>query len=438
MLTSEERNDIMVYNRQTTRRDFLKKTAHLGGKELLADWGIAKEKTYFIANPAYLETLDAAYTADNLDLFKNYVIVRTYHMLAPYADLTLRDLRQDYQNKRYGIRTNRTEEERASYLLQGLMPYETGQIYFKERCSEATVADVRDIIDEVRAVYRKRLLANTWLSPQTREKAVEKLDALRVFVGGPAPDDLPLIDSMHVVTAESEGGNLLKNCLLSQAYAAKEMQKLVGTDFDPDKWYAFNPQDVNAAYVTDNNSITIPAGILQKPFYDPAASRGTNLGGIGVVIGHEISHAFDPNGSHTDKDGNLKDWWTAADYKAFQQRADAFAPYYSKYALGPGLYENGKLVMNEAIADCGGLSVVTEIAAGQKSTLQAVYRNFATVFASKYTAQLLHQLLMLDPHPNGSARVNGALSATDGFYSAYDIASGDGMYIPLTERVKLW
>lgn len=438
MLTSEEENDIMVQNRMVTRKEFLEMTPHLDGKRLLKDWGLSREKVFFLSNPDYLCQIDAAYTDENLELMRNYFIARTYDMVAPFADIPLRDITKAYYNQRYGIKQNRTERERASYLLQDLLPYETGQIYLKKRCTPHMIQDVRAMTDEVRKVYRSRLEANAWMSPRTRAQAIEKLDALRVFVGGPAADDKPLIEDMHVVVPESEGGDLLGNILASLAWAAREEQNLIGTDFNPDKWYAFDPQDVNAAYISDNNSITIPAGILQPPFYDANASRGTNLGGIGAVIGHEISHAFDPNGSHTDKDGNVRNWWTKADYEAFQKRAAAFAPYYSRYELAPGQYENGKLVMNEAIADCGGLSAVTEIAAGDKTALQDLYRNFASIFASKYTDQLLHQLLMLDPHPEGRARVNGALSSTDGFYGAYDIATGDGMYIAEKDRVKLW
>lgn len=438
LLTSEEMNDIMVQNRQVSRQEFIAMTPHLDGEALLKAWHLEKEQTLYLADPAYLQALDAAYTADNLDLFRQYFTFRVYHQLAPYSDIPLRDLRQHYQNHRYGIRASRTEKEQASYMLQSLMPYELGQIYLKERCTPETQAAVRQIIDEVRQVYRSRLEQNTWLTAATRAKAIEKLDGLRVFVGGPAADDKPLIEDMHAVVPEGKGGDLLTNILQNEAWAAKEEEKLVGTDFNPDKWYAFNPQDVNAAYISDNNSITIPAGILQAPFYDSHASRGTNLGGIGVVIGHEISHAFDPNGSHTDKDGNLIDWWTPADHAAFQKRASAFAPYYSRYQLAPGLYENGQLVMNEAIADCGGLSVATVIAGTDESVRRDLYKSFAAIFASKYTDQLLYQLVKLDPHPNGKARVNGALSSTEGFYKAYDIVRGDGMYVGPDQRVSLW
>lgn len=438
MLTSEEQNDILVQYRRVSKDELEGLLPHIGGKKLLSAWGLSKESTFYVSNKEYMKAVDDTYIDANVELFKDYFLFRTYSTLAPFSDTKLRDIKADYQNTRLGITKKKSERQRAISLIQSLMPYETGQVYFANRCTPETIADVTNMIEEVRNVYGKRLEQNTWLSAQTKQKALEKLSALRIFVGGPKPDDKPIMETMHDVTPKGEGGTLLSNYLASLAYAQRQQTALVGTDFDLNKWYAFNPQDVNAAYISDNNSITIPAGILQKPFYDPKASRGTNLGGIGVVIGHEISHAFDPNGSHTDKDGNLVNWWTDGDYKAFTERAEAFAPYYSKYILAPGIQENGALVTNEAIADCGGLSVVTELAKGDEKTLQELYRNFAYVFASKYTTQLLRQLALLDPHPIGKARVNGALSSTDGFYDAYDVIPGSGMYVAPKERVQIW
>ena len=369
---------------------------------------------------------------------KSYAVFRIMDGFAPYADRRLRDLQRSYTQYRFGIEKSRSDEETASRMVQALLPYEFGQIYMKDHCSPDAVRDVTAMIDEIRGVYRERLLKNDWLGEDTKKEAVGKLDALRVFVGGPAADDKPIIEDMPDVVSEEDGGDLLSNIMHNAVLVQDQVHQLIGTDFDPDKWYAFQPQDVNAAYIPANNSITIPAGILNPPFYSPDASYGANLGGIGVVIGHEISHAFDPNGSQYDKDGNMKNWWTAGDYAMFQQKAAAFAPYYSRYEVGEGLYENGALVANEAIADCGGLSVATEIAGGDENTLRDLYRSFAAIFASKMTPQLLLQSVQTDPHPIMQARVNGALSATDSFYEAYDVENGDGMYVAPEQRVKLW
>lgn len=438
MLSSEERNDFAVLNTMYTRKEIEAFMPHMDGRRLLSSWKLTKEKKLFLADAAYLQKLDKAYVQDNLPLLKSYAVFRIMDGFAPYADRRLRDLQRSYTQYRFGIEKSRSDEETASRMVQALLPYEFGQIYMKDHCSPDAVRDVTAMIDKIRGVYRERLLKNDWLGEDTKKEAVGKLDALRVFVGGLAADDKPIIEDMPDVVSEEDGGDLLSNIMHNAVLVQDQVHQLIGTDFDPDKWYAFQPQDVNAAYIPANNSITIPAGILNPPFYSPDASYGANLGGIGVVIGHEISHAFDPNGSQYDKDGNMKNWWTAGDYAMFQQKAAAFAPYYSRYEVGEGLYENGALVANEAIADCGGLSVATEIAGGDENTLRDLYRSFAAIFASKMTPQLLLQSVQTDPHPIMQARVNGALSATDSFYEAYDVEDGDGMYVAPEQRVKLW
>lgn len=437
LLTSEQRNDVKVLNHLVTRKELEKDLPHMKGQVVLTNLGLENEKQFFLSNPAYLQQLDALYVPQNLDLLKSYAVYQIYDGYAPVADIKLRDLKRNYSLQRFGIAKARSDEETASRMVQNMLSYEFGQIYLKNHCTAKMISDVRTMIDEIRDVYKTRLEANSWMSPSTRKKAIEKLDNLRVFVGGPAEDDKPVIESMPDVLAPKDS-DLLENVMHNGKLEREEVHALLGTDFNPDKWYAFDPQDVNAAYIPDNNSITIPAGILQPPFYDPKASKGTNLGGIGVVIGHEISHAFDPNGSQYDSQGRMKNWWTKDDYQAFQKLAAAFAPYYDSYKLGKDLHENGKLVSNEAIADCGGLSVVTEIAGQDEQTRRDVYHNFATIFATKMTDQLLLYLVQNDPHPTGRARVNAALSSTNSFYDAYDIQPGNGMYVEPQKRVHLW
>lgn len=438
MLSSEDQNDVTVINTLMSRKAIEKLMPNMDGKKLIQSWDLQKENQFFLADAAYLKKIDAEYTQANLPLLKSYIIFREIDGLAPYADIPLRDTQRAYVMQRYGIKQSRSDEETASRLVQALLPYDFGQLYMKENCDPETVRQVKAMIDQIRAVYTKRLQSNDWLSPQTRAQAIEKVKTLRAFVGGPAVDDKPLLENMPDVIAKADGGSLLGNMIHNAVLMKEQEHGLIGTNFDPNKWYAFQPQDVNAAYIMENNSITIPAGILKPPFYDPKGSYGTNLGGIGVIIGHEISHAFDPNGSRYDKNGNMKNWWTKQDYAAFQKKAAAFAPYYDAYTVGKGIHEKGSLVANEAIADCGGLSVVTEIAGNNADTLRDLYKNFAYSFASKMTEQILQQLVQYDPHPIGSARVNGALSATNGFYRAYDIKDGDGMYVQPDQRVTLW
>lgn len=439
MTDSEKLNDVSVYNQIVPRKDVEAWMPHMNGKKILASWGLDKEKEVLFFEEPYLKAMDAMYTQEHMPLLKSYLTFIVMHRYAPYADIKLRNIRRTFTMKRYGIQQPRSDEETASRMVQDLMSYELGQVYMKQYGSSVAVADVSQMIRQIRDIYEQRLQYNTWLSPQTKAKAIEKLKTLRIFVGAPASGDTPLIDTMADVIAPKQGGTLLGNILHNGRLAYEQEKKLLGRPFNPDKWMGMDPQDVNACYIPENNSITIPMGILQPPFYSVMASQGTNLGGIGTVIGHEISHAFDTNGCQYDKDGNMKNWWTKADYEAFRKRADAFAPYYDRYTVGKEkLQENGKLVTSEAIADCGGLSAAAEIAKGNPTILKDLYHNFAVIFASKYTPQILRFIIQMDPHPIGSARVNGALSSMPEFYQVYHITANDGMYVQPQQRVGIW
>lgn len=439
MTDSEKLNDVSVYNQIVPRKDVEAWMPHMNGKKILASWGLDKEKEVLFFEEPYLKAMDAMYTQEHMPLLKSYLTFIVMHRYAPYADIKLRNIRRTFTMKRYGIQQPRSDEETASRMVQDLMSYELGQVYMKQYGSSVAVADVSQMIRQIRDIYEQRLQYNTWLSPQTKAQAIEKLKTLRIFVGAPASGDTPLIDTMADVIAPKQGGTLLGNILHNGRLAYEQEKKLLGRPFNPDKWMGMDPQDVNACYIPENNSITIPMGILQPPFYSVMASQGTNLGGIGTVIGHEISHAFDTNGCQYDKDGNMKNWWTKADYEAFRKRADAFAPYYDRYTVGKEkLQENGKLVTSEAIADCGGLSAAAEIAKGNPTILKDLYHNFAVIFASKYTPQILRFIIQMDPHPIGSARVNGALSSMAEFYQVYHITANDGMYVQPQQRVGIW
>lgn len=439
MTDSEKLNDVSVYNQIVPRKDVEAWMPHMNGKKILASWGLDKEKDVLFFEEPYLKAMDAMYTQEHMPLLKSYLTFIVMHRYAPYADIKLRNIRRTFTMKRYGIQQPRSDEETASRMVQDLMSYELGQVYMKQYGSSVAVADVSQMIRQIRDIYEQRLQYNTWLSPQTKAQAIEKLKTLRIFVGAPASGDTPLIDTMADVIAPKQGGTLLGNILHNGRLAYEQEKKLLGRPFNPDKWMGMDPQDVNACYIPENNSITIPMGILQPPFYSVMASQGTNLGGIGTVIGHEISHAFDTNGCQYDKDGNMKNWWKKADYEAFRKRADAFAPYYDRYTVGKEkLQENGKLVTSEAIADCGGLSAAAEIAKGNPTILKDLYHNFAVIFASKYTPQILRFIIQMDPHPIGSARVNGALSSMAEFYQVYHITANDGMYVQPQQRVGIW
>ena len=195
-MTSEQRNDVTIQNRLVSQGELKKLMPNMGAQTILAGLDLTKEKQFFLSNPDYLQQFDALYTADNLDLLKSYAVFQVYNGFAPSAYIKLRDLQRDYLRQRFGIAKARDDKETASRMVQSMLSYEVGQIYMQNHSTAAVVDDVKDMIREIRDVYKLRLEANDWLSPKTRAKAIEKLNSLRVFVGGPAADDKPIIESM--------------------------------------------------------------------------------------------------------------------------------------------------------------------------------------------------------------------------------------------------
>lgn len=251
LLTSEQRNDVTIQNRLVSQGELKKLMPNMGAQTILAGLDLTKEKQFFLSNPDYLQQFDALYTADNLDLLKSYAVFQVYNGFAPSAYIKLRDLQRDYLRQRFGIAKARDDKETASRMVQSMLSYEVGQIYMQNHSTAAVVDDVKDMIREIRDVYKLRLEANDWLSPKTRAKAIEKLNSLRVFVGGPAADDKPIIESMPDVIAPEDGGDLLTNIMHNGVLERQQVHALLGTNFNPNKWYAFDPQDVNAAYIPE-------------------------------------------------------------------------------------------------------------------------------------------------------------------------------------------
>jgi putative endopeptidase len=234
----------------------------------------------------------------------------------------------------------------------------------------------------------------------------------------------------------------------SRFWTAYHIDHTAGKPVDIDDWY-MTPQTVNAYYNPTTNEICFPAGILQPPFFDMTADDAFNYGAIGVVIGHEMTHGFDDQGRQFDKDGNMKDWWTALDAKNFTERTDKYADFFSNINVLPNLKANGRLTLGENLADHGGLQVA--FAAFRNATKhrplstldnltpeQRFFIAYAGVWASNITDEQIRQQTKSDPHALGRWRVDGALPHIDMWYDAFNIQPGDKMYIPKENRLQLW
>ena len=228
----------------------------------------------------------------------------------------------------------------------------------------------------------------------------------------------------------------------------KHIREKAGKPVDRDEWF-MTPQTVNAYYNPTTNEICFPAGILQRPFFDPKADKAFNYGAIGVVIGHEMTHGFDDQGRQYDADGNLHDWWTAQDAKGFEQRAKLYADFFDAIEVLPGLHSNGRFTLGENLADHGGLQVAYNAFknATKKKPLKTVdgftpdqrfFIAYAGVWGQNITDKEIRNRVKSDPHALGKWRVNGALPHIDAWYDAFNVKKDNKMYIPQNERLQLW
>lgn len=313
-----------------------------------------------------------------------------------------------------------------------------GRLYCDNHCPQETRDRVSELIDEVVAVFRARLASNTWLGEDTRKKAIEKLDHLQKYVA--CPDDWgPFeLDGLDLESDEARA-SLFASYIATMGWTSDRMMARMGQAVGPEATWDEFPQAVNAFYNPPDNSIKIMAGILNGAFYEEGMGRAELLGGIGTVIGHEITHAFDKNGSQFDAQGNLADWWDDQDRAAFDERVKAVEDYFSSFEALPGQYVNGSLVSGEATADLGGLSCMLELVHGQDDfDYQAFFEHYAMSWCEKYPLGVMQSILATDEHPPAYLRANAIVQQFQEFHDAYDVTAGDGMYLAPEGRLTVW
>lgn len=393
--------------------------------EMVAEiFGVGLEEPVIVTEIEKAKLLGTFLTEENLPVLKEYVKLCTHKDLGSYIDMESNQAVLEYNMTVSGTEESSPFEERLMDQIQGLLGFECGKMYCQQYYPEETTADVTRMIDQVKETFRRRIDGLEWMSEATKEKAKNKLDKLNVRVGH--PDTWPQDRYELVLDALEDGGIYIENYLKA---AKASVDYDFATKDEPTDWTLWpdTPQTVNAYYDSQTNSITILAGILQDPFYNPEASPEENLGGIGTVIGHEITHAFDTSGSQFDENGNLRDWWTAEDKERFQELAGNVISYYDGMEVN-GRTVNGQQTVTENIADLGGVSCVTEIAGSEGYDLKKVYESYANIWASKEREEYSAMLIAIDTHSPAKIRINAVLSAQPEFRSLYGIEEGDGMY----------
>jgi putative endopeptidase len=325
----------------------------------------------------------------------------------------------------------------ASYALGEAI----GEAYVKEYFPPEAKQRMLTLVENLRKALGERIQNLTWMSDTTKQKALEKLAAMKVKIG--YPDKWR--DYSELKVGES---SYIENVIEAERFNRAYMLSKVNKPVDPMEWQ-MTPQTVNAYYNPSNNEIVFPAGILQPPFFSMTADDAVNYGAIGMVIGHEMTHGFDDEGRKFDKDGNLSEWWTPEDAKRFNERTEILVKQYDQYVVLDSTHANGKLTLGENIADLGGLNVaytafkMTE--EGKSNTRidgftpdQRFFLGYAHVWAQNIRDQEILRRTKEDVHSLGRFRVNGPLRNMPEFYKSFDIKPGDPMYLPEEERAVIW
>lgn len=391
-------------------------------------------ETINVPNTKYFENYSKVVNQDNFSKIKSWMLVQ--EAMAASNSLT-EDYRLNFQSISMAIMGTQkpiskedTVYEMSVNLFSDVMSVYYGRKYFGEEAK----TDVTGMIDKIKNVYRGRLQQNDWLTEETRNKAIEKLDKMKVFVGYQEDVD-PGTKELHLDPNKSFFELSEDIAQFGKRYTIDHFDEPI----DKNKWSG-SAFDINAYYNPESNSINFPAGILQAPFYDKNQSTEKNYGGIGVVIGHEITHAFDSNGADYDENGDMHNWWTKADSKAFDKRIKAFEDQWNGLEIY-GTKVNGKLTVTENVADAGGLSSTLQVLKTDmtKPNLKDYFENYANIWKQKASLQYNKYTMVQDVHAPNELRVNQQLKNLPEFYEAYpQIKEGDAMYLAPSKRISLW
>ena len=418
-------------------------TPHFSWSSYFKEVGLPGLSGADIGQPAFFQEVDAALSSVSLDDWKTYLRWHLIHTAAPALPEKFVEENFDFYGRTLtGVKENLPRWRRCVQGTDRELGEALGQFYVQRTFPPASKARALAMVQNLIAALHDDLSTLEWMSPPTRQKALEKLTAIQLKIGYP---DKWRDYSKYQVNRGPYVANLLRG---NSFEFARDIAK-IGKPVDRTEW-SMTPPTVNAYYDSSMNEIVFPAGILQPPFFDAHADDAVNYGGIGAVIGHELTHGFDDQGAKFDAKGNLKNWWTPQDLKNFQARGQCIADQFSSYEVEPGLHENGKLVEGESIADLGGLTIAYR--AFQKTLLgkpapapiggftpdQRFFLAWAQIWAVNFRPAFARLLTKTDPHPINEFRVNGPLSNTPAFSRAFSCTETSPMVRAPGARCRIW
>ena len=389
-------------------------------------------ETIIVSEPRFFKAFKEVFTEENLEVYKHWAYVNAIISSCSYLTEELRDLGSVYYRTIAGIKANTPLEKFAYQLASGTYSEPVGLYYGEKYFGEEAKKDITEIVYQIIDTYKTRIQNNDILEQATKDKAILKLSKMGVKMG--YPDKVqPIYDKLVFSDRKSLFDIMLT---LSQARILENLAK-VNEPTDPTKWQMPGHM-VNACYDPSVNDITFPAAILQPPFYSLKQTRSENLGGIGAVIGHEISHAFDSNGAKCDENGNINNWWTKGDQRRFQTKVNAMIKQFDGIELPWGKV-NGKFIVSENMADNGGMAVTLDIMSRTpNASYEEYFTNWAKVWCVKAKPEYQQLLLNLDVHGPNILRTNMPPRNFPEWYETFKVKKTDKMYIAPSKRIVIW
>ena len=440
MARVEMRDPHKTYNKFAVA-EFSKTTPNMDWKALMAKMKVNGEDTILVNNPKFFVELDGMLKSVPAKDWATYMQWNVLKSAAPYLSADFVNANFAYTQALSGQKVQTPRWQRMSQLTDGTIGELLGQLYVQKHFKPEAKARMNEMIANLIKAYEIRIKGLDWMSAATKEKALAKLHAFRPKVG--YPDKWEAYEGLEI-----SRNSFFTNMRSAGQWGYNKMVSQLGKPVDRERW-GMTPPTVNAYYSPVMNEIVFPAGILQFPFFDPNADDAVNYGGIGAVIGHEISHGFDDSGSQYDKDGSLRNWWTAEDLAKFKEKAAALAKQYDDYTVLDTIHVNGKLTLGENIGDLGGLSAAYEAfkmtKQGQSNEMidgftpdQRFFLAWAQVWRANTLPETAAQLILTDSHSPGQYRTIGAPVNMDAWYKAFDVKPGDKLYKKPEDRIRIW
>ena len=404
--------------------------------------GVGSEKDLIINQPSYIEGLNKIVAETSLADWKTFLRWNLVNNYASFLDTKVDEQNFDFYNRILeGQEEQRPRWKRGVDVVSGSLGEVIGKVYVARYFPPEAKARMVALVDNLSAAYGEAISELEWMSPDTKAAALVKLEKFTAKIG--YPDRWEDYSKLEIET-----GDLAGNIMRANLFAFEFDRDKLGGPIRDWEW-VMTPQTVNAGYVPTMNEIIFPAAILQPPFFNLAADDAVNYGAIGTVIGHEMGHGFDDQGSKYDPDGNLRNWWTDQDLAEFKNRTQELVDQYAKFQVFDDLNVNGELTLGENIGDLSGLTISYRAyqmsLAGQEAPMldgmtgeQRFFMGIGQVWKYKSTEEAMRNRVATDPHSPPEFRVLGPLPNMPEFHAAYDVQEGDGMYLPLEERVKIW